>query len=60
MPAISASGVELFYRVDGAADGPVLLLAHSLGADLGMWEPQVSTFSRGFRVVRYDSRGHGR
>ena len=25
-----------------------------------MWEPQLAAFSKHFRVIRYDSRGHGK
>jgi 3-oxoadipate enol-lactonase len=47
-------------QVDGPADAPWLVLSHSLGATLGMWAPQVAAFTQRFRVLRYDSRGHGR
>ena len=60
MPTVRANGVEIFHREDGASVGPVLVLAHSLGTDLAMWDPQLTAFARSFRVVRYDSRGHGR
>ena len=53
-------GVRLRYRVDGPADAPVLLFLNSLGTDLRMWEPQVAALADRFRLVRYDSRGHGR
>jgi 3-carboxy-cis,cis-muconate cycloisomerase/3-oxoadipate enol-lactonase len=52
--------VNVFYRVDGPADGPPLLMINSLGADLRMWEPQVPALSRRHRMIRYDARGHGR
>ncbi|MEO6566055.1 MAG: 3-oxoadipate enol-lactonase, partial [Casimicrobiaceae bacterium] len=32
---------------------------NGLGTDLSMWEPQVTELSREFRVLRYDTRGHG-
>lgn len=60
MPLIDADGARLFYRVDGPEDAPVLLLSHSLGTDLAMWDPQAPAFEQRFRLVRYDSRGHGR
>lgn len=41
-------------------DAPVLLLSGSLGADLSMWDPQVGPLAGYFRVIRYDTRGHGR
>ena len=46
-------------RVDGAPDGPVLVLSNSLGTDLSMWEPQMPALVARFRVLRYDTRGHG-
>jgi 3-oxoadipate enol-lactonase len=37
----------------------VLLLSNSIGTDLTMWDPQIEEFTKHFRVLRYDSRGHG-
>jgi 3-oxoadipate enol-lactonase len=51
--------IDLNYRVDGPPDGPVLVLSHALGLSLAMWDPQLESLSRVFRVVRYDHRGHG-
>lgn len=45
--------------ITGPADGPVLVLSNSLGADHRMWDPQVAALSARFRLVRYDVRGHG-
>ncbi len=60
MPRIQANGTGLNYRWDGPADGPVVMLAHSLGVDLTMWEPQVAPLTAaGYRLLRYDHRGHG-
>ena len=49
------------FRVDITGDPtqPTLLLAHALGTDLTMWNAQVEPLSRHFRVVRFDTRGHG-
>jgi 3-oxoadipate enol-lactonase len=47
------------HRLDGPSDAPVLALSNSLGAALEMWEPQMPAFTREFRVLRYDHRGHG-
>jgi 3-oxoadipate enol-lactonase/4-carboxymuconolactone decarboxylase len=53
--------VEVYHEEAGPADGPVVVLAGSLGSDLRMWDPQVEPLvAAGFRVVRYDQRGHGR
>jgi 3-oxoadipate enol-lactonase len=60
VPSVRSGSVEIHYEVQGAAEAPALLLLHSLGADLGMWDPQMPDFLRHHRVVRYDVRGHGR
>ncbi|GAB4079219.1 3-oxoadipate enol-lactonase [Modestobacter muralis] len=54
------TAVEVHAVVEGPADAPVLLLSNSLGSDLSMWDPQVPALTERFRVVRYDTRGHGR
>jgi len=59
MPMADIDGVTLHYRWDGPEDAPVLLLSNSLGARVDMWLPQLGAFTRHFRVLRYDSRGHG-
>jgi 3-oxoadipate enol-lactonase len=48
------------YQLDGAANLPTLVLSNSLGTQLAMWDPQMREFARYFRVLRYDTRGHGR
>ena len=50
--------VRIHYEWSGP-DAPVLLFSNSLGTTLGMWEPQMAAFAKQFRVLRYDSRGHG-
>jgi len=55
----TGDGCRIAYRVDGPATGPFLLLSHSLGATMDMWAPQIEALSRNYRVLRYDSRGHG-
>lgn len=50
---------ELNYCFDGPQDGPVLVLSNSLGTDLHMWDEQIAAFSEHFRVLRFDTRGHG-
>ncbi|WP_028622442.1 3-oxoadipate enol-lactonase [Pseudomonas sp. Ant30-3] len=50
---------ELHYQMEGPADAPVLVLSNSLGTDLHMWDKQIAAFSQHFRVLRFDTRGHG-
>jgi 3-oxoadipate enol-lactonase len=53
------SAVAVSYTVDGAGDAPVVVLSNSLGATRGMWDPQVPALAERYRVVTYDTRGHG-
>jgi 3-oxoadipate enol-lactonase len=59
MPIETIAGEPFNVRFDGPADAPVLMLSNSLGTNLSMWDPQIAEWSRRFRVLRYDSRGHG-
>jgi 3-oxoadipate enol-lactonase len=59
MPFADVTGARLHYRFDGPNGAPVLLLSNSLGTNLGMWEPQMPALATRYRVLRYDSRGHG-
>jgi 3-oxoadipate enol-lactonase len=54
------NGCSFRIALDGPADAPGLVLSNSLGSSLEMWQPQVDAFARHFRVLRYDTRGHGR
>jgi len=47
------------YALDGEEDAPVLVLPASLGTTRELWAPNVATFARRFRVLRYEHRGHG-
>ena len=59
MPFAESNGARLNYRFDGPASAPVVVLSNSLGTNLSMWDPQVPALSLRFRVLRYDTRGHG-
>lgn len=59
MPMLKVRGEDFHIRIDGDDGAPVLLLSNSLGTNLSMWDPQIPEWSKHFRVVRYDSRGHG-
>jgi 3-oxoadipate enol-lactonase len=60
MPKVQANGVQLHYELAGPADAPVVMLSNSLGTQLEMWDRQMPTLAERYRVLRYDSRGHGR
>lgn len=56
----TGDGCAIAYRFDGQAGAPILLLSNSLGTTMDMWTPQMAVLGDAFRVLRYDSRGHGR
>lgn len=60
MPIAEVNGTRLHYRFDGEEDAPVLMMSNSLGTDLHMWDGQVESLMQYFRLLRYDSRGHGK
>ena len=50
---------HLAVQVSGQENAPVIVFSNSLGTDKGMWQPQVTAFEQQFKVVTYDTRGHG-
>ena len=56
---IAANGIDVAYRFDGPEDGPVVMMSHSLMCDHRMWDDQVGPLAGRYRVLRYDTRGHG-
>ncbi len=51
---------DLNYLLEGPEDAPVLVLSNSLGTSLEMWDDQAAALRERFRLLRYDTRGHGR
>lgn len=56
---VTRDGVTLSASVSGKADGQTILLSNSLGAALDMWAPQRKMLGQHYRVIGYDTRGHG-
>ncbi|UOG23248.1 3-oxoadipate enol-lactonase [Gordonia amicalis] len=54
-----ARPVQVHAVVSGRADGPAVVLSNSLGSTHRMWDAQLAALESRFRVVRYDTRGHG-
>jgi len=59
VPFAEINDLRMHYQLDGRLDAPALVLSNSLGTNLSLWDPQLPTFAKYFRVLRYDSRGHG-
>ncbi len=49
----------MHYQLDGPPDSQVVMLSNSLMSNLSMWDPQLPALLAAFRVLRYDTRGHG-
>jgi 3-oxoadipate enol-lactonase len=52
-------GARLHYELSGPPGGTVLVMSSSIGSNLHMWDKVVAPLEKCFRVLRYDSRGHG-
>ena len=52
------NGIELNYETHGNS-GPWVVLSHSLACDLHMWDAQIEFLKDRFRVLAFDTRGHG-
>ncbi|MES2259360.1 MAG: 3-oxoadipate enol-lactonase [Pseudomonadota bacterium] len=50
---------QIAYTLEGPAGAPVLMFSNSLGTTMAMWEAQAGALARRYRVLRYDTRGHG-
>lgn len=56
---ITANGISVNYQLEGPANAQVVTLSHSLATNLSMWDPQIPALTTRYRVLRYDTRGHG-
>ena len=52
-------GCQIAWQMEGPENAPVLMLSNSLGTSMDMWQAQLAAFSARYRVLRYDTRGHG-
>ncbi len=59
MTLVNLGHVTLNTRIDGQEGAPWILLSNSLGANLAQWDPQIGVLATKYRVLRYDTRGHG-
>jgi 3-oxoadipate enol-lactonase len=59
MPFLEIGYLRVHYALTGAPNAPAVVLSNSLGTNFSMWDPQVPALEKEFRVLRYDTRGHG-
>jgi 3-oxoadipate enol-lactonase len=56
---IRVNDIDVNYVLEGPAHAPTVTFSHSLATDLSMWNPQAAALAKRYRVLRYDTRGHG-
>ena len=56
---IRVNDLDMHVLVGGPPGAPCIVLLHSLGTNLHVWDPQAAALARSFRVIRPDLRGHG-
>jgi 3-oxoadipate enol-lactonase / 4-carboxymuconolactone decarboxylase len=59
LPFATIHNTRMFYRLQGNAGRPALILSHSISTDHAMWDLQVEGLLPHFQILRYDIRGHG-
>lgn len=59
MPILKSGEARIHYVLEGQSTAPVLVFSNSLGANYSMWDSQAREFHKKFRLLRYDTRGHG-
>lgn len=59
MPFARHDGLRLYWRLDGDAEKPVVVLLNSIGTDMTLWERALPGLLKDFRLLRMDCRGHG-
>ena len=60
MPTVNANGVDLFFDLAGPKGLPTVVFSNSLGSTIEMWDGIAAALAGRFRVLRYDTQGHGR
>lgn len=59
MPFATRDGVRLYWKLDGAAHLPAVVLLNSIGTDMSLWDACMPHLLPAFRILRLDTRGHG-
>jgi 3-oxoadipate enol-lactonase len=54
-----ANGIQVNYEMHGKEGAPWLVLSHSLACSVRMWDPQIAALKDKYRILAYDTRGHG-
>lgn len=57
---VNLSGIDVHYQLEGPDRAPVIACSHCLAGSLDIWESQLSFLKSKYRVLRIDTRGHGK
>ena len=60
MPFVDANDSRIHYELTGPEKARVVVFSNSLGTNFAMWDPQMAELKKTMRVLRYDTRGHGK
>lgn len=55
----TVNGVETYYEIHGKEGAPWLVFSHSLACSVRMWDGEIARYKEKYRVLAYDTRGHG-
>jgi 3-oxoadipate enol-lactonase len=56
----TVNGIDTYYEIHGKQGAPWLAFSHSLACSVRMWDAQIEAFKDRFRILAYDTRGHGK
>ena len=55
---IKVDDIELYYEVQG--EGEPIIFSHGWMGESSVWNSQIEFFSKKYKVIAYDHRGHGK
>jgi 3-oxoadipate enol-lactonase len=55
----NVNGIDTYYEIHGREGAPWIVFSHSLACNLHMWDAEIERYKDRFRILAYDTRGHG-
>ena len=55
-----SNNLQLSYDISGPENGESLILLHAIGTNRHLWDQQLATWQKIYRVIRCDLPGHGK
>jgi 3-oxoadipate enol-lactonase len=56
---LRANGLTFEVRIEGSSGGSWVMLSHPIATNMSIWESQIGALGSRFKLLRYDTRGHG-